>query len=795
MRENLARTPFFFLTGSFALGILMEHSLDFSFRYFAAIFAIFLLTLVLFRQNKNAPILFLLIFFCAGSLTYKFWHSNHLEHPLGKQLPLKNITASGRVLSEPGAGKRHFLFDLEEIRFRGKTMPVHLQVLVRARNPLPVFNLGDHLVLKQVVLQQIPGARNPGQFDYRDYLSKRGIFAQVLLSRYSGVKVVRGKIKFSLGQFFHRTRKNLNTHIHEILPETSAGFLAAVLLGERQEIDPEIRSDFQNTGVAHVLAISGLHVGFVVLIIYLMISFLPLSFRWHNLLTILFLVMYMFLTGAKPPVVRATLMISLYLIGENMERKPNAYNIVWLAAFLILLVQPQQLFWVSFQFSFIAVLSIFYFYRLLKPAEEKICGLLPETRWGFFLRKWIVKAFLISLAAQLGTLPLMAIYFHKIPLVSFFLNLLVIPLIGFIVGVGFLTLFLSYLSIRFAAPVAALLSQSIQVMIEVVHRAANLPLAYLPVSGVSVVVIIFYFLVLFLVFHWADETYRAVRKPLSALAVLLLIWLVLPSLRHSQFIMMDVGQGDACLLQTAGEKIILFDAGPSYVTWDSGRDVVLPVLQYLGNRRIDKAIITHPHADHLGGMYSLLESVPIDSVYLPNLAVPVKLQNRLVSILSRKQVPFRRVQAGERLIVDEQTRIYFLSPFPEFEKPDDESDSQINNCSVVSLVKIGDAAVLITGDAERPVEVRLSAWGSLMRADVLKVAHHGSTTSSTIGFLKQVTPHFGLISVGKYNRYGHPSPVVLKRLRSLGISTFRTDRQGAIWLGENGGKWRRKDWR
>lgn len=795
MRENLARTPFFFLTGAFALGILTEHALDFSFRYFVLLFAIFLLTLVLFRENKNAPLLFLMIFFCAGSLTYKFWHSNHLEHPLGKQLPLKNITASGRVLSEPAAGKRNFLFDLEEIRFRGKTLPVHRQVVVRARNPLPVFTRGKRLVLKRVVLQQIPPVRNPGQFDYQKYLGKRGVFARVLLSRYSAVNVVPGKIKFSLNQVFYRSRKNLNAHIHQLLPETPAGFLAAVMLGERQEIDPGVRSDFQNTGVAHVLAISGLHVGFVVLIIYLLVSFLPLSFRGHNLLTILFLAVYMFLTGAKPPVVRATLMISLYLIGENLERKPNAYNIVWLAAFLILLVQPQQLFWVSFQFSFAAVLSIFYFYRLLSPVEAKISGILPENKWGFFVRKWIVTAFLISLAAQMGTLPLMAIYFHKIPLISFFLNLLVIPLIGFIVAVGFLALFLCYLSMQFAAPVAALLELSVRVMIHLVHRAANVPLAYLPVSGVSFMVLLFYFLLLFLVFHRTDETYRVVRKPLTALATLLLVWILLPAHRHSRFVMLDVGQGDACLLQTAGKKTILFDAGPAYPTWDSGRDVIVPVLRYLGSRHIDKAIITHPHADHLGGMASLLKTVSVDSVYFPGLAVPVTLQNRLISNLRQQGIPFRSVQFGDRLIIDRQTRVYFLSPFPEFEKPAEESDSQINNCSVVSLVKIGDGAVLITGDAERPVETRLSAWGSLMKADVLKVAHHGSTTSSTIDFLKQVAPHFGLISVGKYNRYGHPSPVVLKRLRALGIGTFRTDRQGAILLRENGGKWHVQKWR
>jgi competence protein ComEC len=242
-------------------------------------------------------------------------------------------------------------------------------------------------------------------------------------------------------------------------------------------------------------------------------------------------------------------------------------------------------------------------------------------------------------------------------------------------------------------------------------------------------------------------------------------------------------------------KQLLFDAGPASEKWDSGRDVIFPALQQIKRMHLNKVILSHAHADHLGGIFWLLNKVSIDSVYLPKLETSYFWQDSLLKKLQKSEIPFRFLLAGDILEIDKSSKIYILAPFPQFCKPLRPSGENINNSSIVSLFRTGSSTVIFTGDAEVTVEKELLRWGNLLDSDVLKLGHHGSITSSSKVFLKKVSPDIGLIPVGRKNRYDHPSDIVLSRLNSLNIRFFRTDRDGAVWLEMDDNRWRVKEWR
>ncbi|MEJ2049231.1 MAG: DNA internalization-related competence protein ComEC/Rec2 [Calditrichota bacterium] len=793
MAIKLMQIPSLFFALALVIGILVQRYLDLAILPLLITLICFVLLAIL--QKKYVSSLLVVIFIVIGALNYKIWRDNNLEHPLKNFLPVDHVDIVSRIIDPPPLEKFNFIIEVEKIAYAGNTVKINrrFQAVVKNdfNNPMP----GDRLFLKNVKIERLQPQRNPGQFDYAGYLKMRGIMAAVTLNPESNVKFERNDGHLNLSGFFFQVRKHISRQISTHLDDQPAQFLIAILLGEKEGLSPEIQADFQNSGVAHVLAISGLHVGFVVLIIMLIFSFLPVSFRWQNVLTIIFLVFYVFLTGANPPVVRASIMVTIFLWGINLTRSPNIYNTVYSAGFIILLIQPQQLFWVGFQFSFIAVLSILFFYQKLKVWEEKWLIKFKDSAQLHHLRHWILTPFLVSLSAQLGTIPLMIFYFHKLPLISFILNIVVIPIVGLIVPIGFLVILASYFSFYLVTALAGLLSQLVNFLITGVHFAANLPYAYINLPNLNVLIIGVYLLGLGILFYWQEEKLHQFRIPAIVLSLLLILFIFAPKKHIPQIIMLDVGQGDATLVTTRSEQQLLFDAGPVYHNQDSGKDVIFPMLQVLGKLHLDKIIITHPHSDHFGGIFSLTQLVTIDSVYLPFIQISYPDQDSLVKYLAEKNIPVRFLRMGDQIPVDNSTRIFTLAPFSQHCKPMGVSGNEINNTSIVTLVKIEDSALLITGDAEVPVEQKLHGWGSLINTDILKVGHHGSSTSSSESFLEQISPAMAMIPVGRKNRFHHPSKKILARLTNLGINYTRSDIDGSVWLIYRQNKWIRLNWR
>jgi len=792
----MARYPAALIAFSFAAGIWLQKILQLSTSVLILFFFFILIFLIIFLNKKKAGVfLLVLLIFLLGSMKYDIWFKCHLQHPIQNYLPINSINAVGEIISPSQNCSNYFIAKVHYIELLQRKIELNRRVLVKTFRPVQDLLPGDKFILQNVCIENLSRPRNPGQFNYRAYLNSRGVFAGINMEPYSRLNIKPDDKVLNFHRWMFVARKFLIKKIREILPGNEANFLSAILLGEKENLPEEIKTDFQNSGVAHVLAISGLHVGFVVLIIQLLVSFLPVSFRWHNVFTIFFLVSYMLLTGGKPPVVRATLMVSIYFIGMILERRLDPFNAVFASAFFILFFQPQQLFWIGFQFSYIAVLSILFFYNRMKHLENKIA--LPETFQKFekWLKTGIVTPFLVSLAAQLGTIPLMVIYFQKLPLISFFLNIVVIPLVGFIVALGFCALISSLFVFPLAATLSSFLLKIVQLLIWIVHKSASLSFAYLLLPHFSFGMLVIYVLFLILLFGWKQIKQYSLKLALVTLLIVSFLWYFSPRIHSPEILMLDVGQGESSLVRTPRGDIILFDAGPVSERYDSGKDVILPALQYWGKLRIDKAFISHPHLDHIGGIFSLVKSIAIDSVYLPAIQTNIPLQDSLIKMLKFYDIGFRFLQSGDLVRMNGSVKLYVLSPFEDNLNPDNNSEHQVNNTSLVILLRVDGSTVLFTGDAEIDVEKKLLLWKQILDVDILKIGHHGSQTSTSFNFLLQTSPDIALIPVGLNNHFGHPSPVVLRRLRDLSILYYRTDENGAVWLKKIAGEWNIVKWR
>ena len=780
-----------------ASGIALQHLLQLPAMLLWGSAAALFIALLALRRNVRYATLWLpllgLLFALLGGVRYAAWQQSTTPAFI-RYLPVELDAAEGRVLDIREGASPRLVLALQQIACNGTSRPQTGNVLAYLPAPIEGLRPGHRVAVHNITLDSLPAPRNPGRFDYGGYLRSRGICATFRLRDSADLQIVAGAPFYDVAfHWLYPLRQRLCNALDRHFPPQIAGMLKALLLGVRDDLDRDIREDFQNAGVIHVLAISGLHVGFVALFLHLLFTPLPLYFKWRYGLTILCLIGYMLLTGSNPPVVRATLMAVIFLAGFILERRGNVYNYLFAAAAVILLFQPQQLFWVGFQFSFVAVAAILYFLPRLNHICRPFLDRIDNSRSRELLSKYLVTPFNVSLAAQIGVMPLTMFYFHKLSLISFVINPPIILATALTVAGGLFFLLLQFFGTFLTHALAALLTHYLSAMIWVVHQAANVRGAYLDITRFSLWDVSAYCLAVFWLFHFKNLRLRPffAATLFSAVGLGLAASVSSPAL---EMLVLDVGQGDAILLKTPAQKALLIDAGPAGETWSSGETAVLPGTRALQITSLRGLFITHPHWDHYGGTFALIGKIPIDTVYLPPIPLPLPFDS-LMSALDSADIPVRHLRAGEVIGIDPQTKLYVLSPDSALASYSDDDGSSINNSSLVMLLKHRQTGILLTGDAEATAEAQLRRWQYFLRCDILKVGHHGSATSSTPALLSYSKPKIACISVGRFNRFGHPDPLILRRLNAIGATVYRTDRQQAVWLRYQNQSWHRIIWK
>ena len=637
-------------------------------------------------------------------------------------------------------------------------------------------------------------------FAYREYLARQGIGAIARARGADPMPAAGGP-----GSLVATLRGALLGGLNDLVPEPEAALGAGILLGVRSSIAPEISDAFATSGLTHVVAISGWNIAIVAAIVLALVR--PLGRtrggKWTTAMAAAATVGgYVLLTGASPSVVRAALMAGAMLVGRLGGSRAHATSALGLAALAMLLVAPAVLWDVGFQLSLLATAGLIWFGRGI---EGRL------GRWPAWLREPVA----LTLAAQLTTLPVILVNFERLSLVAPLSNVLVVPLVplamlgsaaaaagGILIG----TIPTTPIGDAVAWFLGGATWLVLRAMIAVGQATAALPLAAVDVALPAPLAIAWF--PLLALGSWAlradspaagqprgvaDEamsgtmaTMARLLRPLPALAALLGVLgaATIGSRPDGRLhvTMLDIGQGDAILMEAPSGATMLIDGGPDPELTLRRLGANLPFWA----RRIDILVLSHPHQDHVAGLVDVLDRFDVRLLIHAGIHFENAAYDRLLADAAQAGLPTRSVIAGETFVLDGATSFEVLYPSAEDARaPLPEGD--INNGSVVLVLRHGGFAALLTGDAEAPVEASLAARGLLPRVDLLKVGHHGSNSSTTPGLLDATRPAVAVISSGEGNGYGHPAPETLSTLGSRPeISVHRTDLHGDVEVETDG---------
>jgi competence protein ComEC len=762
---------------------------------------IFLILILIVINRKNQfnskslvqTIILYVIVFLTGSFI-AIVGTNEIQSPLLKYQKEKNAKLFAKVdeIELQKSYEIEFLVTTDSIIFDNKCFITKDHILCKFRgDSLQRENLYENLkpgnkVFITGTFQKGRGKRNPGEFDYNKYLLSKGIVGLFISYAIDSINVIDKNTDYFASNLFE-VRKRIDKIIHDLNQPQTAGLLRGLLLADRTEIDYETKSNFINSGVIHVLAVSGLHVGYILLIMIFLFGRFGIYAR--SLLTIIGLLAFMFITGVPPSVFRATLMAIILIIAYLFNRSTNIVNSLAIAAFLILIINPNEIYNPGFQLSFAAVLSI----GLIYPKFQKsISKLKIKSKWIEYILLFLA----VSLSAQIGTIPFTLAYFSKLSVIALFANLVVIPLVGVIIGIAFITIVVGIISYPIAIYFAAANDMITNIMFHFIKLTGQLDFSFLWIRNYSLYHSIIFYLAIIFLFVFLE---RFIKKYTKLIVILIAVIFVTVFSRFDDkkllednklsMLMIDVGQGDSFLLKFPNGKTALIDAGEANAYFDNGERVIIPLLDYLNINEIDYGFISHLDLDHYGGFISILQEGRIKQIYRPkpdSSEKSVRLENYLNSLnLKRNYYYQSKISIGKVniFILNDLNSNYF-------------ENLSSNDRSGILKVVFNKSSFLFVGDAEIPAEnYYLSKYGDFLDSDVLKVGHHGSKTGSSEEFLEVVSPKISLISAGIANKFGHPSIEILQRLSNLGSIILRTDSSGAILLQSDGEIIKQVDWR
>jgi competence protein ComEC len=603
--------------------------------------------------------------------------------------------------------------------------------------------------------------RNPGEFDAREFFRANGIdlLLSVKGSRHICVLDSSGG-SWAMCTLVVPVRNALLAHIDRQIGGEEGEFLKGLMIGERGGLTQQMCNAFLVSGVAHILAVSGSNVAVVAAALVAVLLLLRVPRRMHAVPVAAGLLLYMVLTGSQPSVVRATIMALVVLVVSCRGIRGNPLNAVGIAALIMYGLDPRQLFDMGFQLSFAAVLSIV----LLYPRVMRHVRLGNGRGWFYRSVRAGLGVAVVSLVASVGTFPLTAGAFGQVSLIGVLANIIVVPVSGWSVVLGLLSAALDPVSSNAAGSLCALNAVALSFTLHVVRICAELPCAAMSTGWFEPLYALPFLGLLGTAYHAGNPPLRRCWCLFALLTANVAAYVPGRTEREPgtfAVTYVDVGQGDAILLEHPDGGSVLIDTGP--VPFNS-RGGLVPFLQRQGIATLDIVLVTHPHDDHTGGLTAVCSVLTV-----------------------RKLVTYDSAEGGTVIDWKPDCRLQVLYALPR--APTGEQGApDPNRLSVVVRLVYGNTAFLFAADAEQEEEERLiAAYGAGLESTVLKVGHHGSASATTADWLDAVRPAHAIISVGRRNRFGHPADAVLRRLQERGIAVARTDEDGPSCWQPTGG--------
>jgi competence protein ComEC len=754
------------------------------------------------RSKRNILIVAGLCLFTllGGAFHFPSSSSSADEHSLSLYNDLGIVEIQGIVTEESDIRDRYCLltFSATEITVHGEKEEVSGTALIRVPR-YPTYHYGD--VLK--VTGELETPLQFEDFDYRSYLARQGIYSIIYYPRVEVLE--RGQGSKPL-QWIYSLRERLSASLSGALPEPQGSLAQAILLGLRGNIPDSLYEAFSRTGTAHLLAISGLHIS---IIIVMLLSFGILVFgRQRSIyiwLTLAITWLYALLAGMHPPIIRAAIMGSLFLLAEYLGRQRSAIIALAFAAAVMVGVEPNLLWTISFQLSFLAMAGLILLYPYFQAWGRKGVAYLFGTKERIVVvGNIITDGFAATLAAITAVGPLIAYNFGVVSLVALPATFLSLPALPFIIVTAALVAFVGLIASVAAQVLGWLAWLFLSYLILIVQGFDALPHSSMEVASVSAWHIWAYYAILVGVIailnhrnqltdfssklaSGINKITKGIPRPrlgfstkwliLPLLVVAILVWAVAftspDDNLHVTFL--NVGQGDSILIQTPNGQDILIDGGPDLQKINLELSEKLPFWE----RTIDLVVCTQPQADHVTGLVEVLQRYKVKQVLEPGVSYNSSIYREWLNVVQDKSIEYDIARGGQEIDLGSGIKLEVLNP-PEslFE----ETSHDVDNNGVVLKLTWGKVSFLFTADIREEAEFELIGQRANLKSTVLKVAHHGSSTSTSRQFLAAVDPEVAVICVGADNPFGHPSPEVMYRLieRVGEDNVYRTDEDGTI---------------
>ena len=660
---------------------------------------------------------------------------------------------------------------------------------------------GDY-VRAVVRLREPKNLNNPGSYDYRRALARRGIGLIAYVSTRDDIAADAARARTGLRRSIDRVRLLIKDVIlRNIRGQAASGIVTALVIGDQGYISRDIRRMFASTGIIHILVVAGLHLAIITHLCYLLIKFVLSRFRYLCIhanipklslsMSLVPMLAYIFISGANAPVVRSGSMIVVYCVLFLMNRTRARWTGILIAGIFILTMDPLAVFSISFQLSFTAVASLIAFMPVIgRMTAAGIRSIQP--RWLQAVSGHVLGMLLVSLFVTIGLCGVIAFYFNTIPLFGVLLNLIVIPFFCYLV------LPLSLLSSAAGVVLPAvshylfmIVSLLLHCIVFVISHVSNLSVASIRIPTPTVFEIFLYYAGLIVLLNVRRMGPKAAFSLLSVIVLFTAADIGFFVSKNNfdkklRITFIDVGQGDSSLIEFPSGKTMLIDAGGSaYSSFDTGEAVIARYLWSLKRRTIDYVVSSHPQEDHMAGLGFIIRTMDVKKVYASDCAPETEVYRGFMDAVRSSGAVLSTVTGTAQTFTINGVEIRLFSV------PHDACDAarkkDINNDAVLVRLTYKKVSLLLTGDIEKVAEYALvETYGDALSSTIMKAPHHGSATSSTGRFIDAVGPGIVVVPVGKDNPFRMPSKAVLRRLFRRNIRVLRTDRNGAITIVTDG---------
>lgn len=761
------KRPLFFICILYIIGILAGYYITSN-----LVIVISVLSLVIFfalkTRFKIALVIAAIISFNIGMIF------SHYNSDLGRSAiaPFegKNVNIEGTLVDSIKKDK-YYVVKLKVNKINENAIKPEV-IRITYNNNGQNFNLkyGD-LVVSTGIVELPDGQKNPGGFNYKRYLLIEKIYTTMSVKDIHLSLVAGGDysriVKYSLA-----FKERIVEVIEKSLPKDQAALLEGIVISKTDNLDEDIKTHFSDSGLTHLMAVSGMNVAFLVIPLVFLFRRLKANELAANLIISAFLGIFVIITGSSPSVIRAVIMNLVVLFGKQIDRQSDILTSIAFSALLLLLYNPLIVFDIGFQLSYAATIGILGLYKKIKESISNLPNFLSDV-------------IAVTLSAQIAVIPIIAYNFNKISLVSFLSNIVAAPLSGIILILGLCMSVLGQLHIIFSNIFGGLNYLLLTILLYIAKISSQIPFATITISTPKIIFIFMYYLIFLLVVSWhsisnMSERIKGIKEKINInyvfkigglfCIIIILCIAFIPKPLEISFI--DVGQGESIFIKTPKNKIVLLDCGgPLRDDFDVGEKIIVPFLLDKGIKRIDIIVLSHADSDHTCGLESVISNFDTGAILLPQYVKQSDTSTDLLNTIKKYDAKIVPINTNQSIKFEKD--LYFEAVGVK------ELFDNDNENSMVLRLSYKNRKFLFAGDISENVE-KLLLNNKKLSSDVLKVPHHGSKNSTSSSFLDVVRPKIAVISVGEKNMFGHPSSEVIDRLKQREIDIFRTDKNGCI---------------